>query len=73
MADNKSAVAKKATIGDYFRGIRLEMKKVVWPTKEETMSYTGVVVLTCIVFTLGFWLLDIGFLAGLKGILNITF
>lgn len=72
MAD-KNATVKKAGIGDYFKGIKLEMKKVVWPTKQETVSYTGVVILTCVVSALGVWVVDSAFLAALKGILNITF
>lgn len=72
MAD-KNTAAKKPGLGDYFKGIKLEMKKVVWPTKHETVSYTGVVIFTCAVSALGIWVLDSAFLAALKGILNITF
>ncbi|MCI8608282.1 MAG: preprotein translocase subunit SecE [Firmicutes bacterium] len=68
----KENAKKKAGIGEYFKGVRLEMKKVVWPTKKETVSYTAVVVLTCAVFALGFWLIDSGVLAALKYVLNIT-
>lgn len=39
------------------------MSKVVWPTREELGVYTVVVLVTCAVFTLGFFLLDHGFLA----------
>ena len=63
---------KKKTSGkDYFKGIRIEMKKVVWPTKKELGSYTAVVVLTCAFFALAFWAIDSGFLALLKAVLNI--
>ena len=48
------------------------MKKVVWPTKKEVASYTAVVIATCAVFALGFWLIDTGVLAALKSVLNIT-
>ncbi len=62
---------KKTSVKDYFKGIRIEMKKVVWPTKKELGSYTAVVVLTCAFFALAFWAIDSGFLALLKAVLNI--
>ncbi len=63
---------KRGSLKEYFKGVRLEMKKVVWPTKKELGSYTGVVLITCAFFALAFWLIDTGFLAILKGILGIT-
>ena len=48
------------------------MKKVVWPTKKELVSYTAVVIVTCAVFALGFWLVDTGVLLALREVLNIT-
>ncbi len=63
---------KKAGFKEYFNGVRIEMKKVVWPTKQEVVSYTAIVIATCAVFALGFWLIDTGALAALKSLLNIT-
>ena len=63
---------KRTSLKEYFKGVRLEMKKVVWPTKKEMVSYTAVVIATCAVFALGFWLIDTGVLAALKSVLNIT-
>ena len=40
---------KRTGFRDYFKGVRTEMKKVVWPTKKELVSYTSVVILTCAV------------------------
>lgn len=68
----KDNAKKKAGIGEYFKGVRLEMKKVVWPTRKETISYTAVVIVCCAIFALGFWLIDTGVLAALKHVLNIT-
>ena len=78
----KKAVAKKTTTIDpnrkkmdikgYFKGIRTETKKVVWPTRKELLSYTGVVVFTCFAFGLGIWLVDSLFLGALKLLLNIS-
>ena len=63
---------KRASLGEYFRGVKTEMKKVVWPTKKELVSYTAVVIVTCAVFALGFWLVDTGVLLALREVLNIT-
>ena len=63
---------KKAGLGEYFKGVKLEMKKVIWPTKKETTSYTAVVLVTCAIFALGFWLIDTGVLAALRAILGVT-
>ena len=68
----KDTSKKKTGIGEYFKGVKVEMKKVVWPTKKEAVSYTAVVIVTCALFALGFWRIDTGVLAALKHILNIT-
>lgn len=60
---------KRGSFGDYFKGVKTEMKKVVWPTKKEVASYTGVVIVTCAVFALCFWLVDTGVLAALRAVL----
>ena len=62
----------KTGIIAYLRGVRQELKKVVWPTREELTTDT-IVVFACVAFfAIGFWLIDTGFLAALKGILGIT-
>lgn len=55
----------------YFKGVRTEVKKVVWPTRKELVSYTLVVIFTCAFFGLAIWGIDSGFLALLKLIFNI--
>jgi preprotein translocase subunit SecE len=63
----------RGSVKDYFRGIKTEMKKVVWPTRKELVSFTGVVMFLCVVLGLGIWLFDSAFLTALKYVLNITF
>ncbi len=63
---------KKTNFKEYFRGVRTEMKKVVWPTRKEVVSYTAVVIAVCAAFALAFWLIDTGVLAALKAILGVT-
>jgi preprotein translocase subunit SecE len=69
--NQQSQKRKRGSIKDYFKGVKLEMKKVVWPTKEEMKHYTVVVLVTCAVFALAFWAIDSGFLAVLKALLGI--
>jgi len=64
---------KKLGVKEYFKGVKTEIKKVIWPTRKELASYTGVVLFTCTVFGLGIWVVDSIFLAMLKYILNISF
>lgn len=75
MANNEKAkndAKEKFSLAEYFKGVKLEMSKVVWPTKKELGSFTAIVIATCAVFALGFWLIDSGVLAALKGVLGIT-
>ena len=70
MAEKKEK--KKFSFKEWFRGIKIEMKKVVWPTKQDVVSYTVVVIVVCALFALGFWLIDTGVLAALRAVLGIT-
>ena len=63
---------KRGSLKEYFKGVKLEMKKVVWPTKQEMTSYTVVVLVACAAFALAFWAIDSGFLAVLKALLGIN-
>ncbi|MCG2177907.1 preprotein translocase subunit SecE [Staphylococcus epidermidis] len=50
-------MAKKES---FFKGVKLEMEKTSWPTKEELFKYTIIVVSTVIFFLVFFYALDIG-------------
>ncbi len=73
--DKKPAVStskkKRPGLKEYFKGVRTEMRKVIWPTRKELASFTGVVIMTCAAFSLVFWAFDSAFLALLKAVLNI--
>ncbi len=71
MANNQTA-QKSEGAGGYLKGVRKEMSKVIWPTRKELGAYTAVVVATCVVCGLAFWLIDMGVLAALKNVLGIT-
>jgi len=57
---------------EYFKGVRIETKKVVWPTRKELVSYTIVVFVTCAFFAVFLWGVDSGFLAIIREVFNIT-
>ena len=52
----------------WFRELKAELKKVVWPTRNELGAYTAVVLATCAAFALVFWGVDSGVLAAIKAI-----
>lgn len=58
---------------DFFRDSRMELRKVVWPTREETMQTTLVVAVMVVILALILWGIDgilvwlIGWLTGQRG------
>jgi preprotein translocase SecE subunit len=42
----------------YFRGVSMEMRKVTWPSRDETTRLTGVVLGVTIAFAIGLGILD---------------
>lgn len=55
---------------DFFNGVKIELKKVHWPTRRETMVYTGVVLSTVTVVSILIWILDSVLGSGLSLILG---
>jgi len=51
----------KQSIIEYFKGVRAEWGKVVWPSKQQVTVYFIWVLVICIVFVLLILLLDLGF------------
>ena len=72
MAIANSQKKGKVSSMEYWKGVKQEMAKVVWPTKKELGTFTAVVLGTCAVFALAFWAMDSAFLAALRAILGIT-
>ncbi len=68
VASQRGKKRKKGSIKEYFKGVKLEMKKVVWPTKKELGSFTAVVLATCAAFALVFWAVDTGVLAAIRAV-----
>jgi len=64
---------KGRSIWGFFHGAQIEVRKVVWPTRQETVQTTLIVVLVVILISIILWLLDmflgwtIGSLMGQRG------
>lgn len=54
----------------FFGEVRDEMKKVVWPKKEETIRLTAVVIIFTLIVGIYVGLLDFGFAKGLEFIVS---
>ncbi len=54
-------------IKEFFREVKIEIKKVVFPTKDELIGSTWVVIITVIIISLFLGLVDLG-LSKLVGI-----
>lgn len=84
MADKKSAsnaenkTAKKAQakklnrVAKYFKDLKSEFKKVVWPSKKTVINNTGAVLAAMIVSGVAIWGLDTAFAYLLKGLLSMA-
>ena len=57
------------TLWKFIQGSRIELRKVVWPTREETLQTTGIVLLFAAIMGAFFWLLDL-FLLWFTGLLT---
>lgn len=55
------------TIRTYFRDVKSEIHRVVWPSKRELRNYSVAAIAMLIVCGVFFWLVDTGFVALLVG------
>jgi preprotein translocase subunit SecE len=68
-----SRTTKGKLVVEFFRDSRTELRKVVWPTREETIQTTLVVAAMVIILSLVLWVMDgamvsaIGWLTGQRG------
>ncbi len=49
---------KGRNIWSFFHGAQIEVRKVVWPTRQETVQTTLIVILVVIVIAIILWVLD---------------
>ncbi|MDM8568984.1 preprotein translocase subunit SecE [Thiotrichales bacterium HSG1] len=53
-----STTTKGRSTVDFFRQSHLEVRRVVWPTRQETVQMTGIVMLMVVLVALFIWSLD---------------
>ncbi|CAG0949909.1 Protein translocase subunit SecE [Gammaproteobacteria bacterium] len=51
-------IRKENRITQYVRETRAELRKVVWPTREEAINLTGIVVSTIVLMSIFFGAID---------------
>ena len=61
MSDKKEKKNPFAGIVNYFKDVRGEMKKVVWPTYKQLQKNTIIVLISIVIIGVFIWALDFGF------------
>lgn len=56
-------------IGEFLKDVKIELKKVSWPSRQETIKLTGVVILISVILAAFLGLLDFGFITLLNKLL----
>ena len=66
----------KSSQGDRFvhflKETRIELRKVVWPTREETIKTTGIIMVAVIIIAIFLWIVDAFFTWGVQSISSIN-
>ena len=57
----------------FVKETRIELRKVVWPTREETIKTTGFVLIAVIVVAIFLWIVDAFFTWGVQSISMLDF
>ena len=57
-SDKKSKPGVFARIGRWFRELKIELKKVQWPTRKQTINNTLIVIACVIVVGVFIWIFD---------------
>jgi len=54
----------------YLRSAKAELEKVTWPSRDEVMRYSALVIASCVIIAAFFAALDLGLNTGVTTILN---
>ena len=80
-AENKTNPAKKVgnffvkivkAIAKFFKDLKGETKKIVWPGRHMVLKSTGIVLAAILVIGAGIWILDFAVSGAVKGLSNIA-
>ncbi|WP_422484533.1 preprotein translocase subunit SecE [Gudongella sp. DL1XJH-153] len=56
---NTGSVKTKDRLSTYFRGVKSELRKVIWPNRKELLNYTGVVIFISVLVAIIVYVLDL--------------
>ncbi|MEW6725328.1 MAG: preprotein translocase subunit SecE [Bacillota bacterium] len=56
--EKKQTKSVFSRLGRYLRESRAELRKVIWPSRQETTALTGVVLISVVFVAVGIWLAD---------------
>ena len=56
---------------EFLHDVRVEMKQVTWPSRDDVVATTGVVIATVFFFGVFLWIVDLGVQKGVSYILKI--
>lgn len=62
----------KERMSQWFRDLKSELKKVVWPTREQTTNNTIVALVVTLVFAVVLWAFDTAAGAGVNALINLV-
>ena len=63
-------VEKKGKTGNFLKGVNAEMRKVIWPSKKDSVNYTLVVIGISVAVAALVYLIDLGIGAIFKQIIK---
>ena len=52
----------------FLKETRIELRKVVWPTREETLKTTGIIMIAVVIVAIFLWIVDAFFTWGVQSI-----
>ena len=56
----------------FLKETRIELRKVVWPTREETLKTTGIIMIAVVIVAIFLWIVDAFFTWGVQSISSIN-
>ena len=62
---------KRVSLGAWFREMRSELKKVVWPTWSQVYKNTWIVLIVCAIFAIMLFVMDTVLFAGVDQLLKL--
>ena len=69
-------VFAKSLTGENFihfaKETRIELRKVVWPTREETFKTTGMIMIAVLIIAIFLWIVDVFFTWGISSISSLN-